>query len=158
MLAPVGDEYTVTLPVVLVSSTEIAGTTVVAAMVAVRLMTMIVLFGVAVVCFVVIDVSGAVVSVVVMDVSGAVVSVVVMDVPGTAVGVVVMDVPGTAVSVVVIVICGVTLSAVTGSTLKSIARNSANRITDDLFLRDIYISRGLEIPLISCEYLHCCDW
>jgi hypothetical protein len=117
ILAPVGEEYTFTLPVVMVSVADIVGFTVV---------TTVVVWVTATVVFT----GGAVVTVVAAVVADGV----------TFVGCVTMVVADgvTLAGCVTTVVCDVvTLSALTGSIIRSIARNTATGMTDDPLPRDI---------------------
>jgi len=119
-VAPVGDEYTVTLPVVMISR-------VVAEIVVVTTVTG---------CVVTVVATGVAVVAVVAAVVAGVAAVVALGVATVvAVGATVV---GDVAMVVVIVVAGiVTLAALTGRTTRSIARNTAAGMRDDPFPRDI---------------------
>jgi hypothetical protein len=137
ILAPIGEEYTTTLPVVTVSVPDSVG-------------FMVVTTGVGWVTATVVFTGGAVVCDVATVVS--VVGTVVCDVATVVSGV------GTVVCDVALVVCDVvTLSALTGSTMSSIVRNTATGMTDNLLSRDIdkILPAGFTVDFL--QILHCCD-
>jgi hypothetical protein len=151
ILAPVGDEYTITLPVVTVSVRDSAGLAVATAVDG-RETAMVVSVGMAVICAVLSVVCGETVAV--CDATGVVCATVAFASGVTLVVCCrVVSVSGGVALSAGIVADGVvvSLAALTGSTIRRSRRNSATGMTDDPYPRDIQKPHRLRGLLIPCE-------